>query len=69
MMNAEKLLRFHEILAAKHRRHYHLVSSNLSRVNGFSLLSIIIMIGVGVLQVFIVKRLFEDGSRKPFRLW
>jgi len=69
LKNAEKLLRFHEIYAAKQKRHYFLVGSNLSRVNGFSLLSCGIMIGVGILQVFIVKGLFEDGSKRKFKLW
>ena len=69
LKNAEKLIRYHEIYAAKQKRHFFLVGNNLSRVNGFSLLSCGIMVAVGILQVFIVKGLFEDGTKRKFKLW
>ena len=69
MKNAEKLMEFHEIHAAKQKRHYFLVDSNLSRVNGFSLLSCFIMISVGVIQVIVVKGLFDSSSKMSFKFW
>eukprot|EP00794_Sanderia_malayensis_P016653 gene16653-18343_t len=69
LSSSDVVERFETMNAAKKRRHYFLVENNLSRVNGFSFVSCVIMIAVGVLQVFIVKSLFEEGSRKKFKFF
>ncbi len=67
--NSDKLERYSETAAAKKRRNFFLIQSNLSRVNWFSGISCVFMITVGVLQVFIVKGLFEDGTKRRFKFW
>ena len=64
-----KIMAYQKSHRLRERRHHYLADENLFRVTWFSLFSCLIMVGVGVMQVFIVKNLFEENTRKKFIFW
>ncbi|CAG0892327.1 unnamed protein product [Cyprideis torosa] len=52
-----------EILRAKEARDRSIAEMNFTRVNNWSILQITVMIAMGLLQVFMVRSLFDDRSK------
>ena len=52
---------------AREARHRHTVESNNSRVLWWSLTNCIVLVSVGVVQVFVLRRLFREKRKDKIR--
>ena len=58
-------------LRSRYSRHHYLQNSNLSLVQWFSGISCLLMVGVGGLQVFLIRNLFKENTHSGLKagLW
>ena len=63
-MKFEVISHMQAVFRSKNSRHLFLQESNLSLVHYFSMGSCVLMIGVGILQVFLIRNLFENKNAK-----
>lgn len=61
--NMDKVKHFQDTMRAHEARDRNIQEHNFIRVNQFSLLFIVVMLGVGAVQVIMVRSLFEERSR------
>lgn len=68
--NLNQVKHYQDQMRAHEARDRNIQEHNFIRVNQFSLLFIVVMLGVGAVQVIMVRSLFEERSRlhKLFRL-
>lgn len=63
VQNLEKAQRIQNLFKAYEIIDRNLMENNFERINFWSLINIVLMIGVGVIQVIMIRSLFEDRSK------